>query len=210
MNLSFTQQALNRCLSQVFHVLVPTVKASARTQQALRNPNLAVQLLAAASADDRLNPASLNLCGRFYLQHYSQISGKQAVMLMQAAEYFSAATQLDKADFKNYEKLMRVYQLLAMFSTFDHRGDWLQKAYDSGIEAARRYPGKGMLQFELGKIAERLSNKKTALSHYEEAVEIEDSYRAQFRIMYPGREMFSRLGQSRYEAAKKRIAWLED
>ncbi len=187
---------------------VPPVKASARTQQALRNPNLAAHLLAAAAADDRLNPALLNLGGRFHLQHYNQIPGKQAVMLTQAAHYFNAATQRDKADFKNYEKLMTVYQSLAMFSTSDHTRQWLQKAYDSGLEAARRYPGKGMLQFELGKIAERLGNKKTALTHYEKAVQIEDSYRAQFRRMYPGREMFSRLGQSRYASARERIAHL--
>jgi len=192
------------------YVLVPTVKASAKTQHALRNPNLAVQLLAASAADDKLNPAPLNLGGRFHLQHYNQIPGKQAVMLMQAAQYFSAATQLDKADFKNYEKLMTVYELLAGYSTPDHTRDWVQKAYDSGLEAARRYPGKGKLQFELGKTAEQLDKKKAALAHYEKAVQIEDSYRAQFRRMYPGREMFSRLGQNRYEAAKKRISLLKD
>ena len=75
-------------------------------------------------------------------------------------------------------------------------------------ETARRYPGKGMLQFELGKIAERLNDNKTALAHYKKAVQIEDGYRKQFRRMYPGREMFSRLGQNNYASAKERIAQL--
>jgi len=192
------------------YALVPTVKASAAIQKSLRNPSQAVRLLPAAAADDRLNPAPFNFAGRFYLQHYNQIPGKQALMLIQAAEYFNAATEREKADFKNYEKLMTVYELLAIHSTPDHTRQWLQKAYDSGLEAARRYPGKGMLQFELGKIAERLDDNDAALAHYKKAVKIEDSYRAQFRRMYPGREMFSRLGQSRYEEAKKRIAKLKD
>jgi len=192
------------------YALVPTVKASAAVQKSLQNPSRAVRLLPAAATDDRLNPAPLNFAGRFYLQHYNQIPGGQAVMLIQAAEYFNAATEREKADFKNYEKLMTVYELLAMHSTPDHTRQWLQNAYDSGLEAARRYPGKGTLQFELGKIAERLGNKKTARVHYEKAVRIEDSYRVQFRRMYPGREMFSRLGQSKYEAAKKRIEKLSE
>ena len=192
------------------YALVPTVKASAGTQQALRNPNQAARLLPAAAADDRLNPAPLNFAGRFHLKHYNQIPGRQSDMLAQAAQFFAAAAQRDRADFKNFEKLMIVYELLATNSPADQAPRWMRNAYDMGLEAARRYPGKGMLQFELGKIAERLDDNKTALAHYKKAVQIEDSYRAQFRRMYPGREIFSRLGQSRYEAAKEQIARLED
>ena len=79
---------------------------------------------------------------------------------------------------------------------------------DMGIEAAKRYPGLGRLWLELGTIAERLGNSKTALVHYKEAVSIEDSYRVQFRQMYPGREMFSRLGEQKYQFAKARIIQL--
>ena len=131
-------------------------------------------------------------------------------MLTQAAQYFDAAVQRNKADFKNYEKLMIVYELLAKVSPADEAGEWTQKAYDSGIETARRYPGKGRLQFELGKIAERLDDNDAAMAHYKKAVQIEDGYRVQFRRMYPGREMFSRLGQNNYASAKERIAQLKD
>ena len=191
------------------YAFVPAIKASATIQKALQNPNRAGQLFAAAAADDKLSPRALNLNGRLHLQYYRYSRDKQS-MLTQAAQYFTAVVQRDKADFKNYEKLMIVYELLATVSPADEAPEWTQKAYDSGIETARRYPGKGMLQFELGKIAERLGNKKTALAHYEKAVQIEDSYRAQFRRMYPGREVFSRLGQNKYASAKERIALMKD
>jgi hypothetical protein len=179
------------------YALVPAVKASATIQKALQNPNRAGQLFAAAAAEDKLSPRALNLNGRLHLQYYRYSRDKQS-MLTQAAQYFDAA-------FKNYEKLMIAYELLATVSPADEAGEWNQKAYDSGIETALRYPGKGRLQFELGKIAERLDDNKAALAHYKKALQIEDGYRAQFRRMYPGREMFSRLGQKNYASAKERI-----
>jgi len=192
------------------YALVPVVKASVKTQQATRGSIHAYQLLEQAAKDDKLSPAALNLNGRWHLQYYIQMSDKQPAMLKQAAQYFAGAIQRDKADFKNFEKLMIVYELLAKASPPEETLDWTQKAYDSGISAVKRYPGKGKLQFELGEIAERLGNNKTALAHYKKAVQIEDSYRVQFRLMYPGREMFSRLGQKKYEFAKERIAQLGD
>jgi hypothetical protein len=44
-----------------------------------------------------------------------------------------------------------------------------------------------------------------AIANYKRAVEIEDSYRRQFEIMYPGRKIFSRLGEEKYQLAKQKI-----
>ncbi|MHC5061053.1 MAG: O-antigen ligase family protein [Planctomycetota bacterium] len=191
------------------YALVPAVKSSAKIQQALRTPNRAVQLLAEAATDDKLSPGALNLSGRLHQQYYNQVRDKRS-MLSHAAKFFEEAIQRDKADFKNFEKLMTTYELLATVSPANEVGKWTQKAYDSGTKAALRYPGKGRLQFELGEIAERTGDKKAALVHYEKAVQIEDSYRTQFRRMYPGREMFSRLGQNNYACAKEQITQLKN
>jgi tetratricopeptide (TPR) repeat protein len=190
------------------YALVPVVKASAKTQQATRGSIHAYQLLERAAKDDKLSPAALNLNGRLHLQYYIQMSDKQPAMLKQAAQYFAGAVQRDKADFKNFEKLMIVYELLAKASPPEEALDWTQKAYDSGISAIKRYPGRGKLELELGKIAERLGKNRTAAAHYKKAIQIEDSYRRQFRLMYPEREMFSRLGHKKYQFAKERIAQL--
>ena len=69
----------------------------------------------------------------------------------------------------------------------------------------RRYPGCARLRIDLAEIAEKLRKPDVALGQYRKAVEIEDSYRVQFRMMYPGRELFSRLGEDKYTLAKDKI-----
>ena len=83
-----------------------------------------------------------------------------------------------------------------------------QKAYYWGQEAAKRYPGSGRLQFNLGEIAERMGKIAEAVEHYKEAIEIEEKYRRQFREMYPGWDIVSRLGEKKYKKAKQRIEFL--
>ncbi len=47
--------------------------------------------------------------------------------------------------------------------------------------------------------------KQVSFTETKKAVEIEDSYRRQFEIMYPGREIFSRLGEENYQLARQRL-----
>ncbi|MHC4783052.1 MAG: hypothetical protein ACYTE0_08380, partial [Planctomycetota bacterium] len=59
-------------------------------------------------------------------------------------------------------------------------------------------------------IAEQLGRNDAALKHYQTAVDIEDAYRAQFRIMYPERKtVISRLGNATYTEAKSKISELQ-
>jgi hypothetical protein len=55
-----------------------------------------------------------------------------------------------------------------------------------------------------------LDKTDIAVAQYEKAVEIEDAYRNQFKVMYPGREIFSRLGEEKYKNAKQRIKYLSE
>ena len=57
--------------------------------------------------------------------------------------------------------------------------------------------------------AEKLGKNSLALENYKKAVHIEDTYRRQFKVMYPDREIFSRLGQENYDRAKQRITALQ-
>ncbi len=56
--------------------------------------------------------------------------------------------------------------------------------------------------------AEQLGKNDSALEQYKKAVEIEDAYRKQFEMMYPGKKVFSRLGYEKYNLAKQRIEYL--
>ena len=180
------------------YALAPVGKAASNIKLAMQNVGYTNQFLDQAAKDDKLDPWALNLNGRFYLQEYSSAGKGQAVLLEKAAQCFLEATRRNKADFRNYEKLSQTYKLLGNN----------QKAYDSGLESVKRYPGSGRLQFNLAEIAENMGKAAIAIEHYKEAVIIEDMYRDQFREMYPGRELVSRIGEEKYERAKKQIQHL--
>jgi O-antigen ligase len=213
------------------YALAPVAKTSARIQQATRQGQqfeYAHQLLDQAAEQDRLDPTAPNLNGRLYLQHYNDLlprlapllpseEGKgaeartlnaQPDLLKKAEACFLAAIARDKADFKNYEKLSDVYTLLAKTKAVQEKIDWLNYALDCLWSAVERYPGSSGLRVELAEIAEQLGKTDVAIAQYEEAVEIEDAYRNQFKIMYPGREIFSRLGEEKYNFVKQRIKFL--
>jgi tetratricopeptide (TPR) repeat protein len=120
---------------------------------------------------------------------------KQPALLKKAEECFLNARDRNKADFKNYEKLSTVYNLL----------NRTQDAYDWALKATKRYPGSARLRLNIAKIAEQLAKTELAVKHYKEAIDIEDKYRRQFQEMYPEEELISRLGQDKYKFAKERI-----
>jgi len=167
--------------------------------------------LTAAAEEDLLNATSLNLNGRLYLQHYSQTTvpaspqmqagEKQLILLKKAEQCFRLAIDRNKANFKNYEKLSTVYELLGQ----------TQEAYNWCFKAVQLYPNAGRLRFKLAKLAEQLSKTDIAIEQYRKTIEIEDSFRRQFKIMYPGRkEIVSRLGEEKYQFAIKKVKELSE
>jgi O-antigen ligase len=176
------------------YAFVPVARAGENIKLAMQGIGYTHEYLNQAAKDDPLDPSAPNMNGRFYLQEYNETKKKQP--LEKAAKCFLNAIDRNKADFKNYEKLSQVYNLL---------GD-TQQAYNWGLEAANRYPGSGRLQFNLAEIAESMNKTDVAVGHYKEAVRIEEEYRKQFRQMYPDRrEVISRLGEEKYKKAKQRI-----
>jgi tetratricopeptide (TPR) repeat protein len=152
--------------------------------------------LEAAVRADPLSPVAANFNGRLYLQQYEQTPQRQVVLLEEAARSFGQAIERNPADYKNYEKLAMSYGRLGQ----------QQNAYEWCLKATALYPGCERIWFELAQAAEQLGKTGLALCHYVKAVEIEDSYRQQFRQMYPNREkVVSRLGDKEYQHAKRRI-----
>jgi O-antigen ligase len=152
--------------------------------------------LEAAMRSDPLSPVAANFNGRLYLQQCEHTHGKQPALLEAAARCFGEAIERNPADYKNYEKLATVYGRLGQ----------PKKAYEWYLKAAGLYPGCERIWFELAQTAEQIGKTGLALCHYTKTVEIEDSYRQQFRQMYPDREkVVSRLGDKEYQHAKRRI-----
>ena len=162
-------------------------------------------LFSGAGKDDRLNAAALSLNGRVYLRRFYNAPQKQTALLLWAEKNLLAAIERNEADFKNFERLAEVYSLLAKTAKLQRKGYWLNIAFDRAWLAVQRYPGCGRLRVELGKIAEQLGEADFAIENYKEAIEIEDKYRRQFRLMYPGEKLFSRLGEEKYQLVKERV-----
>ncbi len=188
------------------YALIPVATSTGKIQQAYRAVGIgqfaqAHDSLAVAADKDRLDPAALNLNGRLYLQHFTETGEKQRTLLEKAQECFLRAIDRDKASFKNYEKLSTVYDLLGE----------TQNAYDWCLKATKRYPGSGRLRFKLAKIAEKLGKTDVAIEEYGKAIEIEEEYRAQFRLIYPEQEeIVSRLGEEKYQFAKQQLKFLTE
>ncbi|MHC4476231.1 MAG: O-antigen ligase family protein [Planctomycetota bacterium] len=187
------------------YALLPVAKATASIKQALAEREFPHQLLERAAEDDPLDPTALSLDAKLYLHQYKEQFVKQLALLQHAAECLLTAIDRNPVDFKNRERLSEVYNLLARSSTGQTKTEYLNKALDSALAAVELYPGCGRLRISLAQIAEQLNKPHLALQHYQKAVDIEKAYRDQFKIMYPGREVFSRLGKEEYNHAKQRI-----
>ncbi len=184
-----------------YYVWWPVTKVVTNIKQAaIQQYSFSYQLLRQAALADPLNPQPLNLNGQLYLRHYEYTGKKQPALLKKAEQCFLEAIERDHANYKNYENLSTVYDLLGR----------TKEAYDFGCKAAERYPGSAQIQFHLAQIAEKLHKTDTAIEHYKNTVDIEDSFRRQFRMMYPDRESFSRLGQKKYKIAKQKIKQLTE
>jgi O-antigen ligase len=197
------------------YALKPVAKTTDKVQQAHRAASvgqfqLAHELLDKAEKDDYLSPVSLSLNGRLYLHHFKVTESKNPGLLIEAEKCLQKAILRGKTDFKNFERLTEVYNLLDEISKPEDKTDWLNNAFGSASSAVERYPGCERLHFELAKIAEQLGKTDLAHQEYKEAIEIEDSFRSQFKRMYPGRQIVSRLGEEKYQFAIERISHISN
>jgi tetratricopeptide (TPR) repeat protein len=166
--------------------------------------NEATIILDSAADDDRLDPTPDTLKGVMLLQSYKNNPEENQEILFQAEKAFQTAIPRNPADFKNYDKLSDVYQSLAEAYP-QQRLSWFEKAFESLSRAVNLYPSSAELHLTLATIAQQLNKIDCAIENYSQAIAIEDAYREQFKIMYPGKEIFSRLGEIKYNFAKERL-----
>lgn len=178
---------------------------SAKKAAAIGRFQLAHNLFDAAAKNDPLSPNAALLNGDCYVQNYFSRPRPMPDLLMQAEKNYLIATKKDPDKYIYFEKLSGVYILFSDLAGELQKKNYLAKAFDSINRSVELYPGSGRLHLSLAEIAEQLAKRDIALGHYKKAVEIEDAFRTHFRQIYPGREVFSRIGQKRYELAKEKI-----
>lgn len=193
------------------YVLVPVASSTAdieRANQAVSAGGFenAHKLLDEAAEADPLSAAALSLNGRLYLHHFELTQGKSPDLLLRAVESLQAAISRNDAAFKDFERLADACNALADLAKESQKAQWLNKAFEAASDAVERYPGSERLHFKLARTAEQLGKTDVAIDHYRKAIEIEEQYRAQFRLMYPERqEVVSRMGEQTYQFALERV-----
>jgi tetratricopeptide (TPR) repeat protein len=195
------------------YCLIPVAKSTTEIKQAYQanrngNSEEAYSILAAAVKQDHLSPVISSLAGRLYLQNFYNSSLKNKELLLRSEQYFLNAIHRNTANFRNFELLSEVYTSLAELSKGQAKTDWLNKTFNSSSMAVERYPGSAKLRIRLARIAEQLGEIDLAVQQYKKTIEVEDSFRLQFRIVYPDRKIVSRLGEEEYNFAKQRIKLL--
>lgn len=193
----------------IVYVYLPVAKTTAKIKLASEVAEFgqlepANNILTEAVKVDRLSGRASALNGRIYLRRFYLEDSSDMKLLLAAEKNLIEAIDRNRADFKNFERLAEVYILLCQLdnSKNDH---WLSDAFDSAVRAARLYPGCARLRIRLAEIALRSGKNDIAVANYKKAIEIEEQYRAQFAVMYPGRPLFSRLGEELYEHARQKI-----
>jgi len=193
------------------YALTPVAKASTTIRKAIyqiQSGFYAHDTLELAEKHDSLDTTALNFNGRLYLQHYNTTPDAPPELSKKAEDCFLAAIHRDPADFRNHERLSDVYNQLAQTVTQPQRNVYLQKSLDKAFDAIWLYPGSAKLRIKMAQIAEKLNETDIALAQYQKAIQIEDAYRNQFRIMYPDKKVFSRLGELKYQDAKQKVTQL--
>jgi hypothetical protein len=204
-----TTSALIITAALIWFCIIPGAKTAVKTEKArllFAKGELeeATALLIDACADDTLNPTPAAFAGKMLLYKFEMNPDNSPNVLLQAEKTLLWAIQRDKADFKNYENLANVYETLAQI-TPDKRRFWFEKTFFALQQALVRYPCSAELHVELAKTAEQLDQINSAIEHYRKAIEIEDAYTEQFKIMYPEKEVFSRMGKIKYREAKEKL-----
>jgi hypothetical protein len=165
-------------------------------------------ILSSAMGDDVYNPSPANLKGTIEEYWYKANPAEYKNKLDDAEQSFLTAIDRDPEDFKNFEKLSEVYESMAEAHP-DKCNMWFEKALEALKDALERYPTDSEMHLKAGTLAQQLNKTDEAIEHYMQAIGIEDAYREEFKIMYPGKELFSRLGEINYNFAKQRLEQLK-
>lgn len=192
--------------------IVPTAKTAVKVETAKKLSSYGyydktANILDSAENDDKFNPNPPALNGLINTYNYRVNPSENKDSLVKAEKSLQTAIARDRADYKHYENLAQVYELFAEAYPHD-RIEWFEKASQSLHEAIQRYPASADLHLKAATVAQQLDEIDDAIEHYTQTVAIEDAYREEFRIMYPGREIFSRVGDVNYRFAKLRLEQL--
>ncbi|MBN1787827.1 MAG: O-antigen ligase family protein [Sedimentisphaerales bacterium] len=189
--------------------IIPGAKAAIKTERANQlfekgEIEEATALLISANRDDGLNPTPGALAGEMFIHKFKKTPKNSPQVLLRAEKVLLAAIRRDRTDYNNYKNLAEVYRIMAQINSSE-RAVWSEKALAYFQKALVYNPSSANLHAEFANIARQQNKIALAIEHYEKAIEIEDAFREQFRIMYPDRDVFSKMGNINYINAKEKL-----
>ncbi|HEY5505668.1 MAG TPA: hypothetical protein VIK28_10970, partial [Sedimentisphaerales bacterium] len=195
------------------YALIPVAKSTAgitkaRLPVALGQAQLAHNFLDAATIDDPLSSDAPAQNGNLYIQEFYRSDAQKEQLFNNAEQALFIAAQRNPRDYKIFDSLAELYSLYARLRPEQNEA-LFNKALESASVAVSLYPGDAELHLKLAQIAEDLGQTDLALQNYKIAVQIEDGFRKQFKLMYPGRKVLSRIDEDKYFFATQRINDLE-
>jgi hypothetical protein len=195
------------------YALIPVAKSTvgitkARLPAALGQAQLAHNFLDAATIDDPLSSDAPAQNGNLYIQEFYRSDTQKEQLFNNAEQALFIAAQRNPRDYKIFDSLAELYYLYARLRPEQNEA-LFNKALAIASLAVELYPGDAELHLKLAQIAEDLGQTDLALQNYKIAVQIEDGFREQFKLMYPGRKVLSRIDEDKYFFATQRINDLE-
>ncbi len=195
------------------YALIPVAKgtsniAKARLPMMLGQVQLAHNFLDAATIDDPLSSDAPAQNGNLYIQEFYRLDVQKELLFNNAEQMLFIAAERNPRDHKIFDSLSELYSTYARLLPEQNEA-MLNKALYSASMAVELYPGDAELHLNLAQIADDLGRTDLALKNYKIAVQIEDGFRKQFKLMYPGRKVLSRLNEDKYFSATQRIKDLE-
>jgi hypothetical protein len=154
------------------------------------------QALDLAARQDWLSDTALYQNGRMYLQEYNQSSNRPETLLHRARTCFEQAILRNPGAYRNHERLADVCTLMDP-----------NEAIEPAQQASELYPGNARLRVKLAMLYDELGQTDQALEAYQVALDIENQFQDQFKIMYPDETVIHRLEKSYLDAA---LAGLEE
>ena len=178
--------------------VIPPVRSGLRIQQALGNPDQAACLLTAAEKLDRLSSQAAWLNGQWALQQYQNKIAKDPALLEQSAEAFNRALRRNPQDYRLYEAV-RCFAIRAESEENPAENGLLERSY-AAAQGLPSLSGIGSAGLQTGMMAQHCMIPN--MLWYCRAAEIVRPIKA--RQMYTT-ELFSRLGEERYQYAREFI-----
>jgi hypothetical protein len=170
---------INANLDEAFKLRL--VSSNSTTQWAMAREQ-AIHLAKKAGQLNKLDPDGPYFAGELFFQQWRHTLNSND--LTAAVNQFQEAIRRDRANYSYYRDLSRLYQD-AVIMAADQKDPYQKNALEYLERAIERYPVKSELLIEHGRILMEMGHKEKALDSFEKAVQMEEEFLNQQRIMWP-------------------------